>query len=337
MYRKKEMQLTLRVQNMHCSACEQRIETELTLLEGVLKVTATIENKTLKVLYDSEKTTPQKIEQAIKNIHYSVTPLDAPLKADLYEEWVMPLSIATIFIMGYLMLMRAGWLNFFPSVERGTALPVLFIVGLLTSVHCIAMCGGINLSQSINRVCGKECSAVQKNRPAALYNAGRVASYTLIGGLAGWVGAVVTPSVFFKGILMMIASLFMLIMGANMLGFLASFKKIMPRMPRALTERLSRKRAGKGPFIVGMLNGLMPCGPLQAMQLYALSTGNAFVGALSMFLFSLGTVPLMLALGVLSSLLSARFTSGMMKVGALLVIFLGAVMFRNGLSLSGWF
>ena len=329
------MQLTLRVSNMQCSACEQRIEHELALLDGVLKATATLDNKSVTVLYDSEKTTVQTIEQAIRALHYNVERPDSQPKVDLYEEWVMPLSIAAVLIMGYLMLMRSGLFNVFPTVERGTALPVLFIVGLLTSVHCIAMCGGINLSQSLHGACGKQCSSVQKIRPAALYNAGRVFSYTVIGGLAGWVGAVATPSVFFKGMLMAVASFFMLIMGANMLGFFASFKKIIPHMPRALAEGLSRKRVGKGPFIVGILNGFMPCGPLQAMQLYALSTGSAFVGALSMFLFSLGTVPLMLALGVLSSFLSARFTSGMMKVGALLVIFLGAMMLRNGLTLSG--
>lgn len=52
------------------------------------------------------------------------------------------------------------------------------------------------------------------------------------------------------------------------------------------------------PFVVGLLNGFMPCGPLQSIQLVALATGNPFTGGLSMFAFSLGTVPLMLGLGV---------------------------------------
>jgi plastocyanin domain-containing protein len=80
---------------------------------------------------------------------------------------------------------------------------------------------------------------------------------------------------------------------------------------------------------------LMPCGPLQAMQLYALSTGSPLKGALSMLLFSLGTVPLMFGLGALSSLLSKKFTQKMMQVSAMLVIILGIVMFQNGMGLSG--
>ena len=83
------------------------------------------------------------------------------------------------------------------------------------------------------------------------------------------------------------------------------------------------------------MNGLMPCGPLQAMQLYALGTGSFLAGALSMFIFSLGTVPLMFGLGALSSLLSSKFTSRMMKVSAALVLLLGLVMVNRGLALSG--
>jgi hypothetical protein len=72
------------------------------------------------------------------------------------------------------------------------------------------------------------------------------------------------------------------------------------------------------------------------MQLYALSTGNFVKGALSMFLFSVGTLPLMLGLSVLSSLLSKKFTRGMMTVGATLVVVLGVAMFGNGMNLSGF-
>ncbi|NLE24030.1 MAG: heavy metal transporter, partial [Clostridiaceae bacterium] len=81
--------------------------------------------------------------------------------------------------------------------------------------------------------------------------------------------------------------------------------------------------------------GLMPCGPLQAMQIYALGTGNFAAGALSMFLFSMGTVPLMFGFGAVSSILSGKFTHKMMKVGAMLVIVLGLLMLNRGLNLSG--
>jgi hypothetical protein len=93
--------------------------------------------------------------------------------------------------------------------------------------------------------------------------------------------------------------------------------------------------SGKNPLTIGLLNGLMPCGPLQAMQIYALTTGNPFTGALSMFLFSLGTVPLMFGLGASSSMLGRKYTRQVITVGAVLVVALGLSMLRDGWSLAG--
>jgi plastocyanin domain-containing protein len=71
------------------------------------------------------------------------------------------------------------------------------------------------------------------------------------------------------------------------------------------------------------------------MQLYALSTGSPVAGGISMFLFSLGTVPLMFGIGALSSLLSKKFTLRVMQIGAVLVTVLGMTMFTNGWNLAG--
>jgi len=84
-----------------------------------------------------------------------------------------------------------------------------------------------------------------------------------------------------------------------------------------------------------MLNGLLPCGPLQAMQLYALSTGSVITGALSMLLFSLGTVPLMLGAGMIFSALKGRFTRGITRVSAVLVMLIAFVMLFNAGGLLG--
>jgi hypothetical protein len=107
-------------------------------------------------------------------------------------------------------------------------------------------------------------------------------------------------------------------------------------MPKIFADKINEQKNGRRPLYVGLLNGLMPCGPLQAMQLYALSTGDPVKGALSMLLFSLGTVPLMFGLGAFSTFLTKKFTSRMMTVSAALVILLGASMFSSGMALSGF-
>ena len=215
---------------------------------------------------------------------------------------------------------------------------MLFVVGLLTSVHCIAMCGGINLSQCIPE------NAPQTNAflPALLYNTGRVISYTAIGFLLGLVGMLAGGGtsagvpVLVQGILKLAAGVMMVIMGVNMLGIFPWMRKINLHMPRFIAARISSEKArARRPFIIGLLNGLMPCGPLQSMQILALASGNSVSGALSMLAFSLGTVPLMLGLGTVVTVLGKRFSRIVMNAGAVLVAVLGLAMLSQGGSLSG--
>lgn len=223
---------------------------------------------------------------------------------------------------------------------------MLFVIGLITSVHCIAMCGGINLSQCIPQVTQGESDNTSKLAafcPALAYNMGRVLSYTAVGfvlGLVGFLmggGTEVGLSILLQGILKIIAGLFMVIMGINMLGLFPWLRKFTIRMPKSLARKVgSQKAKATRPLLVGILNGFMPCGPLQSMWIVALATGNPFAGALSMFLFSLGTVPFMLGLGSIVSVLGRRFTDQVMRIGAVLVVVLGLAMLSQGGSLSGW-
>lgn len=133
---------------------------------------------------------------------------------------------------------------------------MLFVVGLLTSVHCIAMCGGINLSQCIPS--GKDDSGNGNSEvmPSLLYNTGRVVSYTVIGFLLGGIGMILTDwsetgiPLILQGILKIIAGLFMVIMGINMLGVIPVLRKLQIRLPNKLANKISRRKiTEKRPFL----------------------------------------------------------------------------------------
>jgi sulfite exporter TauE/SafE len=156
----------------------------------------------------------------------------------------------------------------------------------------------------------------------------------VVGALVGLLGSAITLNGSFKGIIQLIAGVFMVLRALSMLGVIPSLRRFTPRLPAPLAKLVSGVGRGKSPLVVGLLNGLMPCGPLQAMQLYALSTASPLDGALSMLAFSLGTVPLMFGLGLLSSLLTEKFTKKLMVAGASLVMLLGLFMFSNGWTLS---
>jgi hypothetical protein len=120
-----------------------------------------------------------------------------------------------------------------------------------------------------------------------------------------------------------------------MLNVFPWLRRLNPRMPKVFADKIHSGGTNRTPLYVGLLNGLMPCGPLQAMQIYALSTGSFVRGAAAMFFFGAGTLPLMFGLSALSSVLSKKFTRGMMTVGATMVVVLGVAMFGNGMNLSG--
>ena len=117
-------------------------------------------------------------------------------------------------------------------------------------------------------------------------------------------------------------------MSLSMLGFFRF------HLPRLLPVRF--KAGNAGAFAIGLLNGFMPCGPLQAMQLYALSTGGFLSGALSMLLFGLGTVPLMLGSGMLLNYASGKAKAIFGKAAAVLILILSISMLSRGLAAFGF-
>ena len=328
---------TYPVKGMSCTGCEAVIENAIRELDGVKSVKASFSSNTVTVSYDPEKTGFGKIRAAVKKAGYrlegaSLHPADKD-GADKPMTTVQFVGIAVVLLAAYLIIGHTVGFNFIPEVKSSMGYGVLFVVGLLTSLHCVAMCGGINMSQCLNSG-GTATGAKAKIKPSLLYNLGRVCSYTVIGGIVGAIGSVVSFSGWARGLIAVLSGIFMVIMGLSMTGLFPWINKITPRLPRVFREKAGAAGRGRGPFIVGLLNGLMPCGPLQAMQLYALGTGSALSGALSMFFFSLGTLPLMFGLGAVITMLGSKFTKKMMKLSAVLVVVLGLVMLGRGLVLS---
>lgn len=317
--------ITLKVNGMFCPNCEQKIANALSEINGIAGVRVSYKSSIADIEYNEDLVSLKEIKKVICDTGYEISG-DTKNPINMQNIYILIIAAAL-----YIILKRFGVLNIFrvfPSIQEGMSYGMLFLIGLLTSVHCIAMCGGINLSQSVSSV--KNGGGVIKSN--LLYNSGRVISYTVIGGIVGAIGAVISFGGGLRGIAAIIAGIFMIIMGANMLGL---FRFLQIRIPAGIAAPLNRLKHGKSSFIVGLLNGFIPCGPLQTMQLYALYTGSFLGGALSMFLFSIGTVPLMLLFGTVSGRLNKRFASKLLAVSAVLIVVLGIGMLGNGLNLSG--
>ena len=313
---------------MTCINCKKAIENGLGNITGVESVSVNYKTGKCEITIDTGLIGWKDIFNAIENLGYTV---GNNKKTDL----INIVSIVVIIVSLYYFLEQTGLLNllnFEKVADRTMGFGMLFVIGLMTSVHCIAMCGGINVSQCLSE--NKKFSGLYP----VMYNLGRVVSYTVIGFVLGFAGMLfgtgenLGVSSIIQGLIKSFAGIYMVIMGVNMLGFVPKIKRLTFNLPNFIGKfRVKNSQ----PFVVGLLNGFMPCGPLQSIQLVALATGNPFTGGLSMFAFSLGTVPLMLGLGSLVSVLGKRFTDRMMTVGAVLVTVMGLAMVSQGASLTG--
>lgn len=308
----------IKVYDMTCGSCEKRVERAALKIDGVTAAKASYSGQIAEIEYDDEVCILSDINKAINDAGYGTN------KNSDYKFYGMVVIAAAILILGF---NTAGF--DMESQLKNASYAVLFIAGLLTSIHCVGMCGGIMLSQTVNNESNNKLQAMM---PALYYNAGRVISYTVLGGIIGAVGSVFSLSFKSKAAVQIIAALFMIVMGLNMFGF-SLFRKLQIKLPHSFCKF---KNKSNSPFIVGLLNGFMPCGPLQTMQIFALGTGSPVKGALSMMMFSLGTVPLMLTFGAVSGLLSKGYTKRLLKLSGVMIIILGVIMGNRGLSILGY-
>jgi sulfite exporter TauE/SafE len=224
----------------------------------------------------------------------------------------------------------------------------MFAIGLVTSIHCVFMCGGLVLTYAVKGT--EDGPWYRRLVPHLAYQGSKIVSYAivalLLGGLVQLLGRAVdiTP---FRNWLQVVAGIYMVLLGVGMTGKVPFLRYLTPRPPKFLIDALSRNRkkassdASEGhtslatPISFGLLTGLMPCAPLIAAQASAMATGSPLLGVLAMVGFGLGTMPLMLLFGFMSSLLSRGFQAKMQVVAAVAVVIFGLVIFNRGLMVVG--
>ncbi len=214
-------------------------------------------------------------------------------------------------------------------------LAIVSIAFLGSFGHCIGMCGGIVLAYSTIKI-EPESSKVSKTVTHLLYNFGRVLTYTLLGAIFGAIGGVATFSNSANGILLIIAGVVMILAGFSLMGkikFLTVIEHSISSSSfyKQSFQKILHSKSNASFFILGMLNGLLPCGFVYFFAITAASTASPFYGALVMFIFGISTMPAMFSLGFLSSLASATsFRDMMMSLSSVAVILYGLFTLYNG-------
>jgi len=331
--------ITFNISGLHCSSCKTLVETEIDSLAGVKKIIVISEKERASVEYDETKTDLNKIFIKIKEMGYTPELLDitATGKKPFNQNWLWAGIFVLIFAGGYFLIRTLGGWEIMANLNnKNISLGLIFLIGLLASFHCVGMCGGFIMAYSLTNK--KEEIRKKKYALHLQYNLGRFISYTIIGGILGGFGSFFGINPNFSGILLLVAAIFMILMGLSLATEIKWLQKIKIQTPEFIAKTIFKnrqKREPKGPFVIGLLTGFMPCGPLQAMQLYALSTGNWLHGALAMAVYSLGTIPLLFGFGNFVSLLTASRMKRLLKISGIIVIILGLFTFSRALSNFG--
>jgi sulfite exporter TauE/SafE/protein-disulfide isomerase len=216
---------------------------------------------------------------------------------------------------------------------------LVFVIGLVASVSsCIAVTGGllVAVAAKYNEATTK-LTPMRRMKPLIYFNAGRVLSYTLLGGAIGALGSALTLSPGINGLLTILASVVMVLLGLQMLKLLPALTRFLPTMPKVFghyIHDLAERDANGGAFVLGAVTFFLPCGFTQALQLYVLAQGSFTVGALTMLAFSLGTLPALLSLSAMSSFLTGGFQRRFLTFAGAAVVILGLFNIQSGLTLT---
>ena len=199
---------------------------------------------------------------------------------------------------------------------------VAFLTGFLGSLHCIGMCGPLALAVPL---------PIEKRLTGLLlYNTGRTLSYASLGIVFGALGLAVKLSGYQQSLSVVMGLIFLL---SVLLPFVSKKAEkriyglqIIKKLKTKIVEQF-KKKTYLSAFTVGALNGFLPCGLVYFAIAGSVATGHFMTGSLYMVVFSLGTIPAMLSVGIIHKLIQNRikfnFTAILGLVLAFILIYRG--------------
>lgn len=231
-------------------------------------------------------------------------------------------------------------------------LPLVFLAGILGTAHCLGMCGPLALRLSANSTGWSRAFARQ-----GLYSVGRIFSYTFLGILAGFCGQwaarnsaalINVPATF-----AILAGLVFIYQGLRETGLAAKLQTLLQRQTQAagaaenssqaascgvglLFAPFFRGQGHTGALLAGVCTGFLPCGLLYGMLTLAASTQQVALGGLTMFVFGLGTTPLLMLAGVSGQLLSLTSRRRLFAAAAWCLLLTGCVSLVRGATHLSW-
>jgi sulfite exporter TauE/SafE len=207
------------------------------------------------------------------------------------------------------------------------------LFGLVSSLHCIGMCGPIAMMLPVDRN-----NPTKKAGQILLYHAGRLTSYATLGLLFGLLG---------KGLYLAgMQQRFSIVLGVLMIliaviperilvkyNFSKPIYHLIAGVKSSLGNQFKRKSADAF-FTIGIFNGLLPCGLVYAALFGAIAMQNVTLSVTYMLLYGIGTIPLMSAVVYVSNVLSMPFRNKLQRIVPLITVIIGLLFVLRGMGLD---
>ncbi len=307
------------VSGTHCASCKIFIEDTLKEKDFIKNATVDLGKETLEIEINVEKDQnelAQILTQYIEQNGYRVS-VDRKNTKESYDVFWKALPIGLVILILFFLIQKSGILNI--GIGGKITPFTSFIIGIIASFSsCLAVVGGLVLSLSAKL----SEDNVNDNKTFILFHFSRIITFLILGGLLGFLGNAIGVNFLFTTILGIVASLVMIILGFNLIGI---FKKNKITIPSKLFNFFKNiKQNNFSPVILGFATFFLPCGFTQSMQITALSSGSFLSGALIMFGFALGTLPVLLFLSFgSSSFAKSKYGEVFFKSAGVVVIGLG--------------
>lgn len=321
----------LNVEGMHCASCEITIEKALSKHKNIKNVNAKLDkNKVIFELIEMENNGNEDIDleqltselnELLSHTDYKLQTKDIEKKEINFVQLINAFFIASTLILAFLIIQKLGISNILNAEE--ITYPFIFLIGIVASLStCMAVVGGLVLSISSSYT---KYQHKNKLTPILHFHLARIIGFFILGGIIGYLGSMFTLSIIATLLLNVVLFLVMFILGLDLLGIFNFTKAIQLRMPKLIAKKVlvNENTNYITPIILGVITFLLPCGFTQSMQFYTLTTGSFISGALTMFVYALGTLPVLALLSFASIKFSKGLQSGLFfKVSGFIVLFL---------------
>lgn len=329
------------VSGMTCTSCEAVITDSLQEVEKIKFVKVDYRKGIVELGHGGEQLPFDDIFNRIKELGYeaSFEPINKKKKKVTWEQWLYSVLIVFGIYLVYKYLQWIGLLSWLETDTTDINYGASFVIGIVASMSsCLVVVGAVVMSFA-SKYQAKGNFYQRNLKPHLLFHLGRLGTFFILGGVLGIIGSWFSISDIFMSWFTVFIAVVLFWLALNILGFVPSMSVLGVRMPKksmVAWKKLQESEHALAPVLLGGFSFFLPCGFTQSMQLFAMSSGSFMTGALTLFLFALGTSPVLFGLGVATTRFKNMKTVILEKAIGFIVLFFSFYTLSSGLAIQGF-